>query len=91
MANCLRYVLACLMWSWQCSPARRLLIRLLFWPCGVVIGGRHVDWMPMRCEECGWRGPLRWTFHTYEDDGSGEDVTALDECPKCGSPDLEDE
>ena len=45
---------------------------------------RTLAWDPVCCEECGWRGALRWAFHTYQDDGSGEDVEARDECPECG-------
>lgn len=47
--------------------------------------GRHTSWRPMRCEDedC-WRGPLRRATHTYQDDGTGADVEAHDECPRCG-------
>ena len=50
-------------------------------------GGRHIDWDPVHCGECGWVGPLRWAFHTYCDDHAG-DVEPVDECPKCGNEDL---
>lgn len=56
---------------------------------------RHIRWAwmwgrrdspePTRCDECGWRGPRRWTVHTYHDDGSHEDVEPVDECPVCGA------
>lgn len=82
--NTLRKLIASLMWRLQCCDfVRRHVFR---W--GNLGGGRHVDWQPLRCLECGWIGPTRWAFHTYEDDGSGEDVCAVDECPKCGSKDL---
>lgn len=49
-------------------------------------GGRHTQWSPIECDECGWYGPVRWCEHGYTDDGSGEDVTPEDYCPKCGVP-----
>lgn len=47
-------------------------------------GGRHVDSNPVICERCLWAGMVRWTYHTYQDDGTGEDVEPVDECPRCG-------
>lgn len=47
--------------------------------------GRRDSPEPVRCE-CGWAGMRRWTIHTYQDDGSGEDVEPSDECPRCGQP-----
>lgn len=84
--NRLRHFVAVLMWRVQCS----WLWRFRFVRGAAYHGGRHIDWAPCRCEECGWRGPVRWTCHTYEDDGSGEDVCPVDECPKCGSQDLQE-
>jgi hypothetical protein len=84
----LRYVFA---WCWKqvWYPAWRLHIwvserwgmRLAWLPDG---GGRWVDPDPVMCRYCLWAGPRRWTFHTYGDDGSGEDVEPVDECPRCG-------
>jgi hypothetical protein len=53
-------------------------------------GGRHVDWTPAECLECGWRGPVRWLRHDYQDDGTGEDVEPVDECPKCGNENVKE-
>jgi hypothetical protein len=46
--------------------------------------GRHNSPEPIRCDRCGWAGMVRWLIHTYQDDGTGEDVEPVDECPKCG-------
>lgn len=61
--------------GWRGWLARRL-------PNG---GGRHVDPDPIWCRRCLWAGPRRWAFHTYQDDGSGEDVEPVDLCPRCGA------
>ncbi len=45
--------------------------------------GRHESPEPIKCE-CGWAGPVRWLNHAYGNDGSGEDVEPVDECPRCG-------
>jgi len=50
--------------------------------------GRHDSPKAVRCPECGWTGPLRWTIHTYADDHMG-DVEPVDECPKCGHQELD--
>lgn len=87
MKNFIRYWFARFMWRLQCRKlhlCRKLGINLGY------CGGRRVDWIPMICEECGWRGPLRWCYHTYGDDGSGEDVEPVDECPHCFREDLVD-
>lgn len=81
--NRLRLLFAIVMWRVQCSflwPLwRRWVLRTNF------MGGRGIDWMPVRCEDCGWAGPLRWACHTYRggfyDD---DDVEPSDECPQCG-------
>jgi hypothetical protein len=46
--------------------------------------GRHSDMDPDVCPDCGrvWR--VRDLVHTYADDGTGEDVVGVDECPDCG-------
>lgn len=49
-----------------------------------VIYGRHINPDPIICRCCLWAGPRRWAYHTYQDDGSGEDVEAIDQCPRCG-------
>lgn len=49
--------------------------------------GRQSSPEPYLCEDCGWRGPLRWTVHEYERCGD-EDVEPVDLCPACGSEDL---
>ncbi len=46
--------------------------------------GRHVDWAPVECLECGWRGPERWLRHDYKNDSTGMDVEPVDYCPRCG-------
>ena len=68
---------AYVMWWWQLCRFGGLRRRR--------VGGRRVDWLPVVCDECDWGGPLRWAVHGYEDDGSGEDVVARDECPLCGN------
>lgn len=72
--NLARWALAWLL----CRLQRR------FNPCG---RGRHTDWTPCRCAECHWRGPVRWTVHTYEGyaDEDTDETEAVDECPACGS------
>ena len=45
--------------------------------------GRHDSPKAVRCERCGWAGPLRWTRHTYGPVGN-DDVEPVDECPRCG-------
>lgn len=66
------------------------LWRFLFWIKSVRFPffwhswGRHESPEPIKCE-CGWAGPVRWLVHTYGDDGSGEEVELVDECPRCGS------
>lgn len=55
----------------------------LFYVCGGRGGGRHSDPDAIRCE-FGWGGMRRWAVHTYGDDGTGEDVEPVDECPDCG-------
>ncbi len=82
MLNLLRVFLAMVMWRLQRSAILRWL-----WGWGNLAGGRHVDWQPYRCEECGWTGPLRWCWHTYGDGGDG-DAEPVDECRKCGSDKL---
>lgn len=81
--NLIRHLVAVLMWRVQCSPLWRFrLIRGAGYH-----GGRHIDWAPARCEDCGWRGPVRWLCHGYADDGDG-DVCQRDECPDCGGHDV---
>lgn len=77
MANWLRLLLARVLWAWQAKHGGG--------------GGRHTDWAPARCSECGWAGPTRWLVHDYQDDGSGEDVEPVDYCPGCGGSHLEEE
>lgn len=43
---------------------------------------RHESPEAMRCRECGWAGPLRWTVHTYQAAG-WDDVEPVDLCPSC--------
>lgn len=69
---------------WSGSKARRKRryrsngrLRITFW-------SRDTAWDLVVCDECGWRGPLRWATHGYRDDGTGEDVEPFDECPRCG-------
>jgi len=73
------FLFAHLAWRFQCAwrrQCRRLRIQ--------TVGGRHVDWQPAICPRCLWAGPTCWSVHTYGDDGSGEDVVPVDECPRCG-------
>jgi hypothetical protein len=46
--------------------------------------GRRESPKAMRCEDCGWIGPLRWAVHTYRNDGCG-DVEGVDLCPRCNA------
>jgi hypothetical protein len=41
----------------------------------------------VRCQECGWAGPLRWAIHTYQAAG-WDDVEPVDRCPYCHADDL---
>jgi len=52
--------------------------------------GRHDDPTPVKCNRCGWHGQIKDMIHDYRDDGSGEDVEAVDECPECGTDDVEE-
>lgn len=61
-------------------------------PCAIGKTGlctRHECEIPAKCNECGWKGLSKDSIHTYHDDGSGEGVEACEECPKCGSEDVE--
>lgn len=83
--NLLRHTLAVVMWWLQGHGyGRNWLYHLCRWP---YYGGRRFDWEPVYCdpadEGCGWRGPRRWTFHTYHGCGD-DDVEPADECPVCG-------
>lgn len=69
--NFLRYLFACFMWRLQCWG---LLNRR--------VCGRLVDWAPVSCG-CGWRGPVRWLYHTYH--GYLDDWEPVSECPECGA------
>jgi hypothetical protein len=85
--------LLALVWTlvWGCARWPRLRI---YFRCATYAGwvawrnafawGRRECPEPVVCEECGWAGPRRWVFHAYQDDGSGEDVEPVDECPNCG-------
>lgn len=54
------------------------------------MSSRYDDPTPVQCSKCGWKGKIKDMFHTYRDDGSGEDVEAVDECPVCGTDDVEE-
>lgn len=49
-----------------------------------VLAGRRGDMTIVACERCGWSGMVKETVHGYGDDGTGEDVVPVDECPECG-------
>jgi len=51
---------------------------------------RRDDPTPVKCNRCGWTGMIKDMAHTYRDDGSGEDVEPVDECPECGTDDIEE-
>jgi hypothetical protein len=91
--NALRSGLARILWAAQ-RAYQRLSIRLRKRGLGWLfvnrwtVGGRWVDWEPMACECCGWKGPCRWLIHDYVDDGTGEDVVPEDRCPRCGSEEV---
>ena len=83
--NVLRMIVAAL-WTSLWGTARWLTYRryrrqLAF------LWGRHESPEPMRCRECGWGGPLRWTVHTYQAAG-WDDVEPVDLCPSCHSDTL---
>ena len=44
--------------------------------------GRRGSPEPIKCEDCGWAGMIRWSVHAYEYDGF-DDVVPVDYCPKC--------
>ena len=73
--------LACILWWLQCRGWLRWFLPYA--------GGRHIDWMPVRCDECGWMGPLRWCVHTYHGNCLGDCIEPRDDCPNCGSGELE--
>lgn len=50
---------------------------------GAFCWGRRESPEPIHCSTCHWSGPRRWAHHSYQDDGSGQDVEPLDECPCC--------
>lgn len=57
---------------------------------------RHTDLSPVRCLDCGWEGKAYECVHTYRSDGSSNpdgsptgEVEPVDECPECGSEQLE--
>ena len=52
------------------------------------IYSRNDDTTPVICNRCGWKGQIKDMVHTYQDDGTGEDVEAVDECPTCGTDDV---
>lgn len=45
--------------------------------------GRREDPHPVKCENCGWRGPYRWLIHGYQWEHT--DVDLIDSCPNCGT------
>ena len=49
--------------------------------------GRWESPKPVRCRDCGWAGPLRWSIHTYQAAG-WDDVEPVDRCPHCYGDDL---
>ena len=49
---------------------------------------RYTDLTLVECENCGWIGQVKDTIHTYEIVSPGQEVAPVDECPKCGSPNL---
>ena len=68
-----------------------MILELRFWAarrCDALFGkqwsgtGRHTDLDPLACT-CGWVGSIKSLCHGYEDDGTGEDVTPVDNCPQC--------
>jgi hypothetical protein len=50
--------------------------------------GRHESPKAAYCEQCGWIGPYRWLVHGYAGCGN-DDVEPIDECPRCGSTDMD--
>jgi len=60
---------------------RHFVLRVPFPYC--FLWGRRESSEPIKCE-CGWAGMVKWLVHTYQDDGSGEEVEPVDECPRCG-------
>ena len=83
-------------WEWKVSdPAMRLWYNVPFAYAWIEtffakqffrypVWGRRESPEPVRCEMCGWAGMRRWAIHGYQDDGSGQDVEPVDECPRCG-------
>jgi len=84
-------------WAWGTARATREVLRhvlrygdmrgctapLRQHMCWAWMWGRHDSPEPVLCEECGWGGPRRWAVHTYQDDGTGEDVEPVDQCRRC--------
>lgn len=74
--------------DWFLIPywAARYLITCIVYKSALIEPGygRRTSLEPYCCERCLWSGPVRWLVHSYQDDGSGEDVEPVDECPRCG-------
>lgn len=51
--------------------------------------GRHTSIRIIRCMDCYHEFLERDAVHGYADDGTGEDVVAEDECPNCGSTQID--
>lgn len=73
-----------LLWTWTLVLRLGRMTRHPWW----WNGGRHSDGDPTVCRNCGWVGRVRDSVHGYQDDGSGEDVEGVEECPRCGSEEL---
>ena len=56
------------------------------------IYSRYDDPTPVRCEECGWQGPIKDCYHGYfsypVNDKGDFDTEPMDYCPKCNSDQL---
>jgi len=86
MLNLLRVIVAAA-WTWCWGTARwmKCTSRLHGWWRSRQLAftwGRRESPKAMRCQECGWTGPLRWAAHTYEAAG-WDDVEPVDRCPSC--------
>jgi hypothetical protein len=84
--NLLRLILA-VAWTLAWGAVRWLKYLRSYpgWPRRVQLAfrwGRRESPKAVRCQECGWTGPLRWAIHSYEASGD-DDVEPVDRCPSC--------
>lgn len=71
-------------WLWL-DLSFRLMVRVRRWFCRSEAYGWCTDLYPVECGECLAVMRRKNCVRTYVDDGTGEDVFPVDECPRCGA------